>query len=202
MKKTVSFLSSTVGSNFLAVAKKITNGNINARAGILITDNKNPKILTKAKAMKIPAFIVNPNEYSNREEYEKEITSLLKKHSTDLIVAAGFMRLLTPYFISKFRNKIINIHPALLPSFPGLDAQKQALNYGVKITGCTSHFIDEGTDSGPIILQAAIPILDSDTHTTISKKILTEEHKILCESVKLFCENKLKVKGRKVVIKK
>ena len=118
------------------------------------------------------------------------------------MVTAGYMRLLTPYFISKFRNRIINIHPALLPSFPGLKAQKQALDYGVKITGCTTHFIDEGTDTGPIILQSAIQILNSDTQTSISKKILAEEHKILPESVKLFCENKLKLKGRKVIIKK
>lgn len=201
MKKTVSFLSSTIGSNFTAVAKKIISGKINARPGIVITDEKNAKVLPRAKAMGIEAFFINPDDFSSRENYEKELVALLKKHSTDLVVTAGFMRLLTPYFISKFRNKIINIHPALLPSFPGLKAQKQALDYGVKITGCTSHFIDEGTDTGPIILQAAVPILDSDTQTSISKKILIEEHKILSESVKLFCDNRLKVKGRKVLIK-
>ena len=118
---------------------------------------------------------------------------LLKKYSTDLVVAAGFMRLLTPYIISKYRNKIINIHPALLPSFPGLNAQKQALDYGVKVTGCTTHFIDEGIDTGPIILQAAVPILESDTRVSISKKIIAEEHKILSESVKLFCENLIRL---------
>jgi phosphoribosylglycinamide formyltransferase-1 len=116
------------------------------------------------------------------------------------VVTAGYMRLLTPYFVNQFKNRIINIHPALLPSFPGTHAQKQALDYGVKISGCTTHFIDEGTDSGPIIMQKAVPVYDDDTEDTLSARILKEEHQILIESVKLFCQGKLTVKGRKVYI--
>ena len=113
---------------------------------------------------------------------------------------AGYMRLLTPYFVHEFKNKIINIHPALLPAFPGTHAQRQALEYGVKISGCTTHFIDEGTDSGPIILQKAVPVCDDDTEDTLSARILKEEHQLLIESVKLFCKDKIVIKGRKVYI--
>ncbi len=200
MKKTVSFLVSGRGSNFHAVAQAILKGEIPALLGIVISDKPGVKALDIARELSMPAFFVNPKEYATRQDHEKAMVALLQKHHTDLVVTAGYMRLLTPYFVNEFKNRIINIHPALLPAFPGTHAQKQALDYGVKISGCTTHFIDEGTDSGPIILQRAVPVYDDDTEDTLSARILKEEHKILIESVKLFCQDKLNVKGRKVYI--
>jgi len=200
MKKTVSFLVSGRGSNFQAVASAIIKGDIPATVGLVISDKPGVKALDIARELSIPAFFVNPKDYPTRQDHEKAMIELLQKCNTDLVVTAGYMRLLTPFFVNEFKNRIINIHPALLPSFPGTHAQKQALEYGVKISGCTTHFIDEGTDSGPIILQKAVPVYDDDTEDTLSARILKEEHQILIESVKLYCMDKLKVKGRKVFI--
>lgn len=200
-KKVVSFLASGRGSNFTKVAQEILNQKINAKLGILIADNQNAKALEIARNFGMESYFVDPSEYLSREEHEQYMVNLFKEAKTDLIVAAGYMRLLTPYFVKKYKNKIINIHPALLPSFPGINSQKKAFDYGVKITGCTSHFIDEGKDTGPIILQSAIKVLDNDTENSLSSRILKEEHKILPDSVRLFCDNKLKVIGRKVKIK-
>lgn len=202
-KKVVSFLASGRGSNFQAVARKIISGEIsNATLGILISDVESAKALEIARSFGMDAFFVNPKAYPNRTEHEKEMVRLLKAANTDLVVAAGYMRILTPYFVSEYRNRIINIHPALLPSFPGVNAQKQAFDYGVKITGCTTHFIDEGVDSGPIILQRAVSVEPDDTVETLAERILKEEHIILPLSVDLFCRDKLEVVGRKVIIKK
>ena len=200
MKKTVSFLVSGRGSNFHAVAQAIIKGDIPATLGIVISDKPGVKALDIARQLSIPAFFVNPKDYPTRQEHEEEMVNLLKKYHTDLVVAAGYMRLLTPDFVNEYKNRIINIHPALLPSFPGTHAQRQALEYGVKISGCTTHFIDEGTDSGPIIMQKAVPVYDDDTEETLSARILKEEHQILIESVKLYCQDKLMIKGRKVYI--
>ncbi len=200
-KKRVSFLASGRGSNFTAVAEKIINDEINGRLGIVISDKGEAKALGIAEDFGMKAFHVDPKNYSSREEHEEEMKRLLKDADTDLVVAAGYMRLLTPYFVKAFRNRIINIHPALLPSFPGTDAQKQAFDYGVKITGCTAHFINEGTDTGPIIMQAAVVVRQDETLSRLSARILKEEHRILPESVKLFCEERLTVVGNKVLIK-
>jgi len=198
-KKVVSFLVSGRGSNFSVVAEKILSGEIRAKLGILISNKADAKALEKAREYGMEAFFIDPREIS-RQDHEEKIIRLLKKYNTDLVVAAGYMRVLTSFFVHAFKNRIINIHPALLPAFPGVDAQKQAFDYGVKITGCTTHFIDEGTDTGPIILQSAIPVLPEDTATSLAARILKEEHRILPESVKLFCQDKLRVEGRKVVI--
>jgi phosphoribosylglycinamide formyltransferase-1 len=200
-RKTVSYLASGRGSNFEAVSKHILSGHIPAKNGILISDNRDARALGRAEELGMKSFFVDPARYSSREEHEREMAGLLKKAGTDLIVAAGYMRLLTPWIIQKYRNRIINIHPALLPSFPGVKAQKQALEYGVKITGCTAHFIDEGTDTGPIIIQSPVPVEQDDTLQTLSARILKEEHRILCEAVRLFCTNRLTVKGRQVIIR-
>lgn len=200
-KKVVSFLASGRGSNFKVVAEYIKHNNINAQHGILISDKKSAKALETAEEFGMKSYFVDPEEYGSREEHEREMASLFQKSKTDLIVAAGYMRILTPYFVNRFRNRIINIHPALLPSFPGTSAQKKALEYGVKITGCTVHFIDEGTDTGPIILQEAVPVYDSDDESSLSARILREEHRILPEAVRLFCEDRLTLKGRRVYIK-
>ena len=201
MKKiVVSFLASGRGSNFTAVAKQVQKGHIKAGLGILISDQPDARALDSAREMGMKAYYVNPREFSSREEHEKEMHRLFTASSTGVIVAAGYMRILTPFIINKYRNRIINIHPALLPSFPGVHGQKQALDYGVKISGCTTHFIDEGTDTGPIIMQAAVPVTADDDEQSLSSRILSEEHRILVESVKLFCEGRLLVKGRIVHI--
>ncbi len=198
--KVVSFLASGRGSNFTAVAEKIRGGDINACLGILVSDRKDALALAIARDFGMESFFVDPKAHGGKEGYEKAVIDLLDKAGTDLIVAAGYMRILGPRFVAAYRNRIINIHPALLPAFPGLDSQKQAFDYGVKISGCTTHFIDEGTDTGPIILQAAVPVLQDDTAETLAKRILAEEHRILPESVRLFCEGKLTVAGRRVLL--
>jgi phosphoribosylglycinamide formyltransferase 1 len=200
-KKVVSFLVSGRGSNFKAIADKISAGEINAVLGILISNNKDAKALNIADEFGMKSFFVNPASFKTRKDHEKAMIKLLKKYNTDLVITAGYMRVLTPHFVKEYRNKIMNIHPALLPSFPGTDAQKQAFNKGVKITGCTTHFIDDGTDTGPIIMQTAVPVLANDTIETLSARILKEEHKIFPESVKLFCNDQLKIQGNKVILK-
>jgi len=200
-KRTVSFLVSGRGSNFKIVAEKILDGTINARFGCVISNKADAPALEIARSMNIPAYAVESKKYLTRKGHEKEVCRILARHDTDLIVAAGYMRILSPYIISKYRYRLINIHPALLPSFPGVHAQKQAVEYGVRFSGCTVHFIDEGTDTGPIILQKVVEVRQDDTSAELSKRILKEEHLLLPEAVKLFCENRLTVEGRRVLIK-
>lgn len=200
-KKTVSFLVSGKGSNFKAVAEKIINGYIRADIGILISSTPEASALKKAEELGIRSFVVEPGNFNSKEDYEIEMITLLERYKTDLVVAAGYMRILSPVFINRFSNKIINIHPSLLPSFAGKNAQQQSIDYGVKITGCTAHFIDQGTDTGPIIMQSPVYIDADDDINSLSTKILKEEHKILVESVNLFCEDKLLVIKNKVLIK-
>jgi phosphoribosylglycinamide formyltransferase-1 len=201
-KKTVSFLASGRGSNFRIVAEHVLGGDIHGKLGILISNKKDAKALELAVDFGMKAFFVDPADFKGRDEYDRELVRLLREYKTDLVVAAGYMKILTPVFVTAFRHRIINIHPALLPSFPGIHAQEQAFNYGVKISGCTAHFIDEGTDTGPIIMQAAVPVMENDTIEGLSARILKEEHRILPESVRLFCDEKLEVKGRMVRIRK
>jgi phosphoribosylglycinamide formyltransferase 1 len=200
MQKVVSFMASGRGSNFTVVAERIKSGDIEARLGILVSDRKDAKALEIARGFGMDSRFVDPKSYTTKADHERAVIALMKNAGTDLIVAAGYMRILTPLFVAEFRNRIINIHPALLPSFPGMDGQKQAFDYGVKITGCTTHFIDEGTDSGPIIMQAPVMVMQEDTLETLAQRILREEHRILPESVKLFCQGRLKVAGRKVIL--
>lgn len=200
-KKVVSFLVSGKGSNFKAVAEKILNDHIHAETGILISSTSSAPALKKAEELGIRSFAIEPGNFSLKEEYETEMIRLFEQYKTDLVVAAGYMRILSPLFINRFRNRIINIHPSLLPSFAGKNAQQQAFDYGVKITGCTTHFIDQGTDTGPIIMQAPVYIGSDDDINSLSTRILKEEHKILVESVKLFCEDRLLVIKNKVLIK-
>lgn len=194
----VSFLVSGRGSNFTVAAKKILAGEISARCGVVLSNKEDAPALEAARRLGIQAVYVG----GSRERREEEMLRLLAACRTNLIVAAGYMSILSPKFIAAYKNRIINVHPSLLPSFAGLDAQTQALEYGVKIAGCTTHFIDEGTDTGPIIMQAAVAVAENDTRKSLAAKILKEEHRILPASIKLFCEGKLKIKGRRVVITK
>ncbi len=200
-KKVVSFLASGRGSNFRSVMERIKDGYIPAKPGILICDKKDAGAFAIADDFGMKSYFVDPKACADRKSHEEIVVRLLREHGTDLVVAAGYMRILTPYIIREFKNAIINVHPALLPAFPGVHAQKQAFEYGVKVSGCTTHFIDEGVDTGPIILQAAVPVLPDDTPDTLAARILREEHIILPESVRLFCEGRLSVRGRKVMIR-
>jgi len=200
-RKTVSFLVSGRGSNFKVVAEQILDGTIPAKFGCVISNKSDAPALEIARSMGIPVYGIESKEYFTRKGHEKEIARILGLHGTDCVVAAGYMRILSPYIIRKYRLRMINIHPALLPSFPGVNAQKQAVEYGVKVSGCTVHFIDEGTDTGPIILQKVVECIPGDTPADLAKRILAEEHRLLPEAVKLFCEGRLIVSGRKVDIK-
>ena len=198
-KKVISFLVSGSGQNFRAVAKRIIKKEIKAKIGAVVTDNGAAGALDKARELGIAAYFIDPTSFPTREEYEEKIIRIFKRCKTDLIVTAGYLRLVTPFFIEQYRNRIINIHPSLLPSFPGVHGPEKALEYGVKITGCTSHFVDEGMDTGPIILQSPVPILDNDTAQSLSARILKEEFSVLSESVRLFCEDRIRVFDHKVV---
>ncbi|HOT43317.1 MAG TPA: phosphoribosylglycinamide formyltransferase [Spirochaetota bacterium] len=200
-KKVISFLVSGSGLIFSSVAQKITNNEIKARTGCVVTDNASAQVLIRARKMKIPAFFIDPERYASREEHENVIIELFEKCGTDLIVTAGYLRLLSRHFVSYYRDRIINIHPSLLPAFPGIHSQRKALEHGVKITGCTAHFIDEGIDTGPIIMQRAVMVLEHDTEESLSSKILQEEYNLIAESVKLFCEDRLEIIANKVAVR-
>lgn len=166
---------------------------------VVISDKADAFGLERARQHKIEAVHLNPKQYKDKNTYELEIVKLFQKHQVDLVCLAGYMRIVGPVLLEHYQGKMINIHPALLPSFPGLHAQRQALEHGVKVSGVTVHFVDEGCDTGPIILQAAVPVLDNDTEETLSARILEQEHKIYPQAVKLFAEGKLKIVGRKVL---
>lgn len=200
--KRVVFLASGRGSNFTASVEYIRKKKLKLDLVALVTDNPEAKALGIAKSFGIPTKVIPYATYSQKAEYHKDLLTEVESFDPDLIVACGYMRILKPEFVRMFKNKIINVHPSLLPSFPGLDSQKQALDYGVKVAGCTVHFVEEGVDTGPIILQKAIAIAPEWTEKELSLAILAEEHKILPLAIQLFCEDKLKIKERKVEILK
>ena len=189
------------GSNFLALLKNIENGVLkNCQIAVVFSNNPNAKGLEYAAEAGIKTIVISSKNRSDRVEYDKEIINALSEYDIDLICLAGYMRIVTEELVEAYKNKIINIHPALLPSFPGLHAQKQALDYGVKVSGCTVHFVDGGMDTGPIILQKTVPVYDNDTEDTLSARILEQEHTAYSEAVALYAAGRLKVSGRKVEI--
>lgn len=196
----VAVLISGSGTNLQSLIDNISRGYIPAEIKCVISDKKDAYGLERARKHGIDALFIDPKKYNSRQEHEDEIIRKLDACGISLIVLAGYMRLLTPHVISRFKNRIINIHPALLPSFPGTHGYKDAWDYGVKISGCTVHFVDEGCDTGPIILQAVNEILPDDTFETFQARGLKTEHRALPEAVKLFCEGRLAVEGRKVKI--
>lgn len=199
--KRIAVLLSGRGSNFMAIFEAIKSGFIkDAEIAVVISDKEDAKGLKFAKENGLNALFINPKDFSDRVAYDLELVRILKEKSVDIICLAGFMRIISEEFVTAFENKIINIHPSLLPSFPGLNAQRQALEYGVRITGCTVHFVDSKVDNGPIIMQAAVEVKKDDTVETLSERILKYEHKIYPMSVKLLVEDKIKVEGRKVII--
>ena len=186
------------GSNLQAVLDRIADGYLPLEISVVISDKADAYALERAANVGIKTVVVARKECASKEEFEEKIHAALVEAGCELVILAGFMRILGGGFVNKWHNKIINIHPALLPSFPGLDGQGQALEYGVKFAGCTVHFVDEGTDSGPIILQKVVPVLDDDTHDTLAARILEQEHIALSEALKLWAEGKLVIEGRKV----
>jgi phosphoribosylglycinamide formyltransferase 1 len=199
MLKRIGVLLSGRGSNFEALADSVSAGRIpNAEISVVVSNKQGAPGLERAAARNIPARAI-PSKGLEREAYDRQVAAVLQEYKVDLICLAGYMRLLSPYFVAAFPQRILNIHPSLLPSFPGLESQKQALDYGVKFAGCTVHFVDENLDAGPIILQSAVPVLDSDDEHTLSARILKEEHRIYSQAVKIILEGNYKIAGRRVL---
>ena len=199
MEKRIGVLLSGRGSNLEALAESVAAGRIpNAEMAIVISNREGAPGIARAKTRGIATRVI-PSKGLEREVYDRLVAAVLDEHQVDLICLAGYMRLLSPYFVAKFPNRILNIHPSLLPSFPGLESQRQALEYGVKLAGCTVHFVDENLDAGPIIVQAVVPVKDDDTEASLSERILTEEHRIYSEAVRIVLEGKYKIAGRRVL---
>jgi len=200
MKKRIAVLASGRGSNLQAVIEAIRQGKIPATCVALITDNPEAYAIERAKNAGIPVTIIDYSSFSSCEMYERALLSAMEQVNVDLFVLAGYMHILGTSIVRSFSGKIMNIHPALLPSFTGLHAQRQALNYGVKVSGCTVHFVDESLDCGPIILQRCVAVLDGDDEDLLAERILKHEHECLPEAIRLFCEEKLVTDGRTVRI--
>lgn len=192
-------LASGRGSNLEALLKSCDKSKNGARIAVVLTDNPKAKALTIAQEYNVPAFFVDPKACS-KAEFNQSLVSRLKTYDVDLVVLAGYMRILDSGFIQAFSGKVINIHPSLLPAFPGLNAQRQALTSGVKYSGCTVHYVDEGMDTGPIIAQAVVPVLPEDTEEELAQRILAEEHILLPKVVDWIAEGKVRLQGRKVII--
>jgi phosphoribosylglycinamide formyltransferase-1 len=189
------------GSNLQAIIDNIEKGLLPAEIVIVISDQPNAYSLERARKHNIPAIHISAKGYrGKRDEYDALLVTEFRKNDVELVCLAGFMRIITPTLIKAFPNKILNIHPALLPAFPGLHVQKAALDHGVKFSGCTVHFVDEGMDTGPIIIQAVVPILDNDTVDSLSERILKQEHKIYSRAINLYAEGRLKIDGRRVLV--
>ncbi|HXE75273.1 MAG TPA: phosphoribosylglycinamide formyltransferase [Candidatus Xenobia bacterium] len=198
--KRIAVLLSGRGSNFEAIADAVAAGKIpDAEIAVVISNRENAPGIEKARQRGLEAVVI-PSKGRQREDYDREVVALLQEKKVDLVCLAGFMRLLSPVFVSAFRNRILNIHPALLPAFPGLEAQKQALDWGVKVSGCTVHFVDENLDAGPIVLQAVVPVRDDDTEETLAARILHEEHRIYPEAIRIVLSGKFRIEGRRVLL--
>ena len=200
MSKKIGVVVSGRGSNLQSIIDHIAEGKLNVEIAVVVSDHKEAFALERAAKAGIPTAVVERKGCKDKAEFEDKIDAALREAGAEVVVLAGFMCILTGHFISRWEHKIINIHPALLPSFKGLDAQGQAVDYGVKVAGCTVHFVDEGTDTGPIILQKVVPVLDDDTEETLAARILVEEHKALPEAIQLWADGKLTIKGRKVYV--
>ena len=196
----VAVLVSGRGSNLQALIDAVNSKELQVEICLVLSDKADAYALERAHRHGIPTAVVQRKGYSNKEEFQKAILEEVKSHGAELVVLAGFMRILGRTFLSSLPKRVINIHPALLPAFPGIDAQRQALDYGVKFSGCTVHFVDEGMDSGPIIAQHVVPVMDDDDRDALADRILEQEHLLIVEGVKLFSEGRLKVDGRKVTI--
>ncbi|MEG6617288.1 phosphoribosylglycinamide formyltransferase [Peptococcaceae bacterium 1198_IL3148] len=202
MKKlALGVLASGRGSNLQSIIDACEQGDLGAEVKVVISDKQAAYALERAKQHGIDAYYINVKDYPDKTSYEQRIVELLQQYQVQLVCLAGYMRLVGTTMLAAYPQRIMNIHPSLLPNFPGLHAHQQALDYGVKVSGCTVHFVDAGMDSGPIILQACVPVLDNDNEETLSERILEQEHRIYPEAIRLFSEGKLVVKDRKVMVK-
>lgn len=193
-------LASGRGSNFLAIKEAISQGWLNAQICLLISDQENAPALDRAREMGIEAMYINPKSFDGRDQYEADLVKRLQSSNIDFLVLAGYMRLVGRVILSAYKDRVLNIHPALLPSFTGLHAQRQAVDYGVKYSGCTVHFVDEGMDTGPIIKQAVVPVEDNDTEDSLAERILIQEHLLYWQVLQLLAEGRVYIEGRKVHI--
>ncbi len=189
------------GSNLQSIIDHIEKGLLDAEIRMIISNNPEAYALVRARKHGIPYTVLEHRVFDTREAFDRKMIEVLNLSGVELVVMAGFMRILSPLFLAAFPMRIMNIHPAILPSFPGMHAQKKAFDYGVKFSGCTVHFADEGVDTGPIIIQAVVPVYDQDTDETLAQRILKEEHRIYPKAIQLFAEGKLEVVGRKVRVK-
>ena len=187
------------GSNFEAIADRIASGKLNAEIAVVISNVESARGLERARLRGFNAVFI-PSRNRPREEFDREAVEVLHKHDVSLVVLAGFMRIFSSVFLEAFPYAILNIHPALLPAFPGTDVQQKALDYGVKFSGCTAHFVDAVLDGGPIVLQASVPVMDGDTVDTLSARILKEEHRIYSDAIELVLSARCEIQGRRVVI--
>ena len=193
-------LASGRGSNMQAICNSIDAGKLHAKVGLVISDKANAKVLEHATAKGIPCICIERKNFASKQDFEAAIAKELTLYNVKLVVLAGFMRILSSFFVNLFPGSIMNIHPSLLPAFPGLDAHEQALAYGAKVSGCTIHFVDEGMDTGPIIMQQAVPILVDDTVDTLAQRILAVEHELYPQAIGLYCDQRLSIEGRNVKI--
>jgi len=194
-------LASGRGSNLQAIVDAIDAGRCPARVAVVVSDRKDAPALERARRAGIRAVHLEPRAYPDRTAFDAAIAEVLDADGVELVCLAGYMRVLSAEFVRRYRARILNVHPALLPAFRGLDAQRQALLHGVKVSGATVHFVDEGVDTGPIVLQAAVPVLDDDTDTSLSARILAEEHRLYPEAIRLYAEGRLEVSGRRVSVR-
>ena len=200
-KPTIAVLISGSGSNLQAIIDTSEKGEIPCTVGIVISNKADAYGLVRAKKHGIPTEMVDHRSFPGREEFDAKLVEILRGSGAELVCLAGFMRVLTPVFVRAFSNRILNIHPALLPSFPGTHGPRQALSYGVRFSGCTVHFLDEGVDTGPVIVQAVVPVYDDDTEETLAARILVQEHRIYPMAIRLYFSRKLAIEGRKVKVK-
>jgi len=196
----IGVLASGSGSNLQSIIDNSERGVLPIEIACVVSNNVAAFALERARKHGIPALHIDHRIFTGREAYDAALVETLHEYGVELVVLAGFMRIITPVLLDAFPSAVMNIHPALLPAFPGLHAQRQAIDYGVKVSGCTVHFVDAGTDTGPIIIQAAVPVMEGDTEETLSARIVTEEHSIYPEAIRLFAEGRLKVEGRTVVV--
>ncbi|MBJ6723999.1 phosphoribosylglycinamide formyltransferase [Geomesophilobacter sediminis] len=197
----IGVLVSGSGTNLQSIIDACANGTVKGRVACVISNKADAYALKRAEAAGIPAIHIDHTQFEGRRSYDAAVVEVLRRHGVELVALAGFMRIITQVLLDAFPMAVMNIHPALLPAFPGLHAQRQTLEYGAKLGGCTVHFVDAGTDTGPIILQAAVPVQDDDTEDTLAARILKEEHRLYPEAIRLFSEGKLKVEGRRVYVR-
>lgn len=189
------------GSNLQAIIDNIEAGRLDARIKIVISNVPGVYALERARKHGLPTMVISHKDYKSREDFDQRLVEILKDYGVELVILAGFMRLVTPVLLRAFPMRVMNIHPALLPAFPGTHVWQTQIDYGVKFAGCTVHFVDEGTDTGPIIIQAVVPVYDDDTAETLNARILKQEHKIYSRAIQLFAEGRLEVVGRRVIVR-